>query len=215
MTLVSLAFGLFLTSGTIKDYLEYDVFTQTKIFHANSSLMPSVTFCFNTYETKDLISFFNKTEFKISNGLPTNLTGEEFSDDYFGDCIKFNHNTNKSVNSLFIARSLDDGFYFMIDLKRVHFDDVHVFLSDNYNNILDWSQFVTKSFYVKGYYIVDIEKEFEHKLEEPYNPCQNVSDITYRQTNCIAMCKNRNFVAEHSCTQGNYYSIPGYNICEK
>ncbi len=119
MTLVSLAFGLFLTSGTIKDYLEYDVFTQTKIFHANSSLMPSVTFCFNTYETKDLISFFNKTEFKISNGLPTNLTGEEFSDDYFGDCIKFNHNTNKSVNSLFIARSLDDGFYFMIDLKRV------------------------------------------------------------------------------------------------
>ena len=56
MTLVSLAFGLYLTCETIKDYLEYNVFTQIKIIRANSSLMPSVTFCIYGSDTKDLNS---------------------------------------------------------------------------------------------------------------------------------------------------------------
>ena len=56
MTMFSLAFGLYLTCETIKDYLEYSVFTQTKIIRANSSLMPSVTFCIYGSDTKDLNS---------------------------------------------------------------------------------------------------------------------------------------------------------------
>ncbi len=94
LTLVSLAIGLFLTSGTIKDYLEYDVFTQTKYISSSSSTFPSVTFCFKNPETKDLDSFFEKAEFYFFNGSLTNLSSDQFYDegleywDATGDCIK-------------------------------------------------------------------------------------------------------------------------------
>ncbi len=68
MTLVSLAFGVFFTSGTVKEYLDYDVFTQTKIIQATSKLMPSVTFCIIDADTKDLKSFFDQADFSSPTG---------------------------------------------------------------------------------------------------------------------------------------------------
>ena len=87
MTLVSLAFGIYLTSGTIKEYLDYDVFTQTKIIQATSSLMPSVTFCIHDSDTKDYNAFFSKPDFSTPTGFKANLSGEQFHEEGFGDCI--------------------------------------------------------------------------------------------------------------------------------
>jgi len=215
MTLVSLAFGIYLTSGTVKEYLDYDVFTQTKIIQATSSLMPSVTFCIWGADNKDLNSFFGKAEFSTRSGFKANLTGEQFYQEGFGDCIKFNHYTKKTEYKLFTATTLNDKLYFKKDLNKVKFNFVDVFLSDNYDNILDWSQYITGSYAFQGSYLIDIKKEVELKLEEPYNRCQNVSDITYRQTNCLALCKNRNFVSRNNCTLRNFYSIPGDRFCIK
>ena len=215
MTLVSLAFGIYLTSGTIKEYLDYDVFTQTKIIQATSSLMPSVTFCIHDSDTKDFNAFFDQADFSSPTGFKANLTGEQFYQEGFGDCIKFNHFTNKSEYKLYTANTLNDKLSFKIDLNKVKFNFVDVFLSDNYDNILDWSQYITGSYAFQGSYLIDIKKELELKLEEPYNRCQNVSDITYRQTNCLALCKNRNFVSRNNCTLRNFYSIPGDRFCIK
>ena len=220
LTLVSLAIGLFLTSGTIKDYLEYDVFTQTKYISSSSSTFPSVTFCFKNPETKDLDSFFEKAEFYFFNGSLTNLSGHQFYDegleywDATGDCIKFNHFTNKSGTQLFAAYSSEDYFIFEIDLN-VKFERLRVFLSDNYNNVIDWSQYLTTSFNVSGYYSIAFKKEVEIKLEEPYNQCKNVSDITYRQADCLVQCKNKNFANNYNCTLKNFYSVSGYGFCKK
>ncbi len=221
ITLISFAFGLYLVSETIRDYLQYDVFTTIKIISSNSTVLPSVTFCFINPETKDLRSFFDKA-FLIRNEKKNDypvLIGEQFYDDNIGeweagDCIKFHHFTNQSETKLLIAKSLDEVFLFQINLNR-SFDFIYVFLSDNYDNILDWSQLVASSYNVKGLYDIAFKKEVEIKLEEPYNHCQNVSDLTFRQSNCLVQCKNKNFVDKHNCTLGNYYSIPGYSICEK
>ena len=214
ITLVSIAFGLYLTSGTIKEYLEYDVFTQTKIIQALSSLMPSLTFCIWGFDNKNLSTFFDKAEFSAPRGSKANLSGEQFSDGIFGECVKFNHfRSNNDVN-FFSANTLSDKFHFKIDLNR-KFSQVNLFLSDNYNNIIDWSQYITSSYNVKGSYLVDVKKEVELKLEEPYNPCQNVSDVTYRQSNCLVQCRNRNFVSRHNCTLKNFYSILGYSFCNE
>ena len=215
MTLVSLAFGLYLTSGTVKEYLDYDVFTQTKIIQATSSLMPSVTFCINDTDTKDLNDFFDQADFSSPTGVKANLTGEQFYQEGFGDCIKFNHYTNKSENKLYTANTLDDFFFFKIDLNKVKFSRVYVFSSDNYDNILDWSQYITRYFYVENFFDINIKKEVELKLEEPYNRCQNISDITYRQTNCLAQCRNRNFASRYNCTLRNFYSISGDRFCKE
>ena len=222
MTLISLAFGLYLTSETVKDYLQYDVFTTVKHIHATSILLPSVTFCFRGSETKNLAAFFHNASFvkgDIDTDISTNLTGEHFSDEIMikwnaSNCIKFNHFTNKSDSRLFAAARLTDYLSFQIDLS-VKFYSLFVFLSDNYDNILDSSQYVTTSYNVKGDYEVAFKKEVEIKLEEPYNKCKSVSDITYRQTNCLAQCKNKNFVSKYNCTLGNFYSVPSYNFCNR
>ncbi len=162
MTFISLMVGLYLTSGTIKDYLEHKVFTETKYISSKSIILPSVTFCFIKPETKDLYVFFEKAEFYYLNGSNTNLTGDpyynkEFEYWGFANCIKFNH-FNNNRTKLFFAESSGDYLNFEIDL-RTKFNDIRVFLSDNYNNILDWSQYVTLSYHVKGYYEMAIKKE--------------------------------------------------------
>jgi len=216
ITLISLVFGLYLTSGTINEYLQYNVFTQTKRIQATSSPMPSVTFCFRDSDTKDLHTLFNYAYFHTENKLfpaKSNLTGEQFyQEDKPGHCIKFNHFTNKSDTKLFIATSLDDYFYFKIDMTK-KFQLFDVFLSDNYQNIMDNHQFLTTSYNVKGFYDVSLKKEIEVQLEEPYNECQNMKDFAYRQTDCLALCKNKNFVRNYNCTLRNYYSTSGYIFC--
>jgi len=218
MALVSVSFGLFVIANTVITFLKYDVFTQTKRIVASSLLMPSVTFCFKNPETKDLDSIFDKAEFITSNR--TNLTGEHIfveileNWDDSGHCIKFNHFTDKNGTQSFAAYSSEDYFIFEIDLN-VKFERLRFFLSDNYNNVIDWSQYLTTSFNVSGYYSISLKKEVEIKLEEPYNQCKNVSDITYRQANCLVQCKNKNFANNYNCTLRNFYSVPGYGFCEE
>ncbi len=219
MTLISFAFGLYMTYGTIRDYLEHDVFTQTKFISSSSFPMPSVTFCFREPNTTELNFFFQKAIFKFLNGSVTNLTGEQFSNENLDsnileNCIKFNHFANKSDSQLFSLGIKNDYILFEIDLN-FKFKKMHVFLSDNYNNILEWSQFVTTTYNSESYYDIALRKEVEHKLEEPYNQCKNVSDITYRQANCLAQCKNRNFVRARNCTLRNYYSYSGHGVCNE
>ncbi len=213
MTVISLAFGLYLTSETVKDYHQYDVFTQTKRIVVTSSLMPSVTFCFRGSETDNLNAFFNKAEFKSPNGLVTDLAGKQFyQEDIPGHCIMFNQYTNKSENRLLTAYTISDSFVFFVNFS-IGFRSINIFLSDTHDNILDWSQYVTTSYNVKGLYFFNFEKEVEVRLEEPYNHCQNVSDITYRQSNCLAKCKNEKIASKYNCTLRNFYSIPGYSFC--
>jgi len=220
ITLISLAFGLYLTSGTINEYLQYDVFTTIKHIQATSILLPSVTFCFKGPESKNLTAFFHKAFF-VKDGkdtdVLTNLTGEHFSDENLveweaSDCIKFNHFTNKSDSKLFASESLNDYLSFQIDLN-VNFSFVYVFLSDNYDNNFDWSQYATTSYNVEGDYQIAYKKEVEYKLGDPYNPCQNISDLTYRQSNCLVQCKNENFERYYNCTLRKFYSTPGYSFC--
>ena len=91
MTLVSLALGLYLTSETIKEYLEYDVFTQTKRITASSALLPAVTFCFHDLKTKDLASYFQKSKMITQDGLVSNLTDNVYDENFikYLNCIKF------------------------------------------------------------------------------------------------------------------------------
>jgi hypothetical protein len=217
MTLVSLALGLYLTSETIKEYLEYDVFTQTKRITASSTLLPAVTFCFHDLKTKDLASYFQKSKMITQDGLVSNLTGNVYDENFikYLNCIKFNHFINKSDTQLLTANSVFDLLHINIDM-RLQFSVVDVFLSDNYKNVLDGSEIATfAQAGTKEVIQLDVRKAVELKLGEPYNSCQNVSDITYRRSNCFAQCKNKNFVAKYNCTFGNYYSIPGYELCKK
>ena len=220
MALISLVFGLHLTYGTIREYLEYDVFTKTELISSSSIILPSVSFCFTEPNTTDLNSLFQKAEFYFYNDSLTditNITGEQLYSESLMSfdtncCIKFNHFRNKSDTQFISAYSSDDEFLFEIDLS-IKFERVRVFLSDNYDNIIDWSHYAALSSNVNGFYSIALRKKVEYKLEKPYNRCKNVSDITYRQANCVVQCKNKNFARKHNCTLGNYYYNPSYSFC--
>jgi len=205
---------------TVKEYLQYEVFTSIKHIQATSILSPSVTFCLFGPESKNLSYFFLKASFvkgDKDNDILTDLTGEQFSDEIMikwraSNCLKFNHFTNKSDSRLFASENLNDYLLFQIDLNA-NFSYLYVYLSDNYDNILDWSQVVATSYNVIGNYDFAFRKEVDLKLEEPYNPCQNISDITYRQSSCLAQCKNENFERYYNCTLRNLYSTLVYSFC--
>ena len=74
---------------------------------------------------------------------------------------------------------------------------------------------VTTCYNVSGLHNLALKKEVDIKLEEPYNQCKNVSDITYRQADCLVQCKNKNFANNYNCTLRNFYSNSEHITCNK
>ena len=66
------------------------------------------------------------------------------------------------------------------------------FVSDNYINALDWSEFKTSIVPRRSNVMfIDLEKRVETRLGEPYGRCkEDISDETYRKRNCLIQCKN-------------------------
>lgn len=215
MTVISLSAGLFIIAKTIDNFYKNDVFTLTKRKEPENHLMPSVAFC---SDAPNLHALIKHAYIKKTNSS-TALTGVDFYADSLeirSKCIKFNNYRNKmdAENLVYhLKNSTKDQFIFIIDLN-VGFESVDVFFSDNYLNILDWSQLVTGfGNQAKGKFYVDFTKNVEHKMEEPYNDCQLIADETYRQANCLAQCKNKKAISQYNCTLRNYYSTQGYEYC--
>ena len=221
MTLVSLSFGLYLTVETINDYSKNEFFTQTKRVRVNSTTLPSVTFCTEyTGAKEDLNYLFYQSHLDKMNGshhILTDMIGEVFSDQTLGlnfYCVKFNNFRNQSGHELLVAEGItSEYFQFRVNLN-LRFFFVYVFISDNYVNVLEWSQLVNMFGNIqRGGINIVLTKQIEYKLEAPYNDCKLTSDHTYRQVNCIAQCKNRRFLGKYNCTLRNYYSLPGKALC--
>lgn len=221
MTVLSLSAGLYIIAQTTDDFYKYDVLTQTKRINPQSNLLPAVSFCAKS-NLRDLNALFAKALF-IESNTTTNLTGINFHESNLDSspdgyhCIKFNnYRDNTSKEELLLNKDLNyDFFRFYINLNET-FTDVDVFLSDNYLNILDWTQYVT-SFGNKsrGRYYIDLTKSLEHKLQEPYNDCHLIADETYRQLNCKAQCKNSRTTNKYNCTLTSYYHSPDYRYCDR
>lgn len=221
MTLLSLLAGLYIIGKTVDDYLQYDVFTMTKRIHPGSNLLPSVTFCSDA-DLTDISTLVYKSVF--TNGTASiGITDETYVEDItFGNssisnCIKFNNHRSTAADHelLFSKVTAQDILKFNINLN-VSFTHLNVFLSDNYLNVLDWSQYVTGFGNIgRGHYYIDFTKSFEHKLPEPFNECQLIADATYRQVNCLDQCKNSKAIADYNFTIKSYFSTPGYAFCEK
>lgn len=212
MTLVSLSAGLFIIAKTMDSFYQNDVFTQTKRMQPEYHLMPSVTFC---SDATNLHALVNRAQF-IETNRSTDLTGIDFYEDNLNTaakCIKFNNYRNNGDSLFYNKDSNDDHFKFYIDLN-VDFRTIDVFFSDNYLNVLDWSQLVTGiGNKAKGSYYVDVSKIKEQKLEEPYNHCELIADETYRQANCLAQCKNNKAISRFNCTLRNYFSRRAFDYC--
>lgn len=51
--------------------------------------------------------------------------------------------------------------------------------------------------------------DIEKKLGEPYNPCSEAVNVTYRQVNCIENCINKEIKSKYNCSILSYFEIGG------
>ncbi len=224
MTVISLSVGIYVISQTIVDYQMYDVLTLTKRIVPDSPiLMPSVIFCTTS---PDLYKLFQSSVYRAKNMTMFNMTGEIFKPNLkIGNttCIKFN-NYFKDAGSgaLFSTNDMNNKFIFTINESVFANFWVDVFISDNYLNDIDWSEFITtvnprKS--VSNYMYINLKKTKETKIGYPYNQpyyCDDeTTDKAYRYRNCLLQCQNKLFLRNYNCTLINYYSVVGYAYCDQ
>ena len=194
MTVISLSFGIYVITQTIVDYKMYAVLTLTKRIVPDSPiLIPSVIFCTTS---PDLNKLFQSSVYRAKNMTMFNMTGEIFKPNLkIGNttCIKFN-NYFKDAGSeaLFSTNDMNNKFIFTINESVFANFWVDVFISDNYLNDIDWSEFITavnprKS--VSNYMYINLKKTKETKIGYPYNQpyyCDDeITDKTYRKRNCL------------------------------
>lgn len=210
MTLSSLIAGLYIIIQTIVDYHEHTVLTQTKRIHPLSTALPAVTFCSDATDLNRLLQdamFKTKDEAKnLTRGYVHEMAVENVDiRDY--NCIKFNNHIEERTNEdeeFYCSTDPSDHFWFSMDMS-VQFTHLDLFISDNYDNIIDWSHHTPGVGYNRGKYYIDLTKSMEQKLASPFNDCQNMPE-TYRRANCVEQCENERFTGTFECALKNYHS---------
>lgn len=77
-------------------------------------------------------------------------------------------------------------YSFFFEINDIKFSYIDVFISDNYLNDLDWQQYSFGLTQHKQEVYFRLKKTQEQNLAEPYNQCEEMFDVTYRQANCLA-----------------------------
>ena len=216
--LVSYFFKMHLQVSQTPFFLQ--VLTLTKrIVPTTPITMPSVTFC---TPSPYLAQIFQSSVFRARNLTRVKMTGELFKPNLaIGNttCTRFNNFfEDKGLGALFSTNNMDSKFIF--DLNETAFANfwIDLFISDNYLNDMDWSEFITTvnpRNAVSNFMYVNLNKARETQLGEPYNQCVEISDESYRKRNCRLQCQNRLFVNKYNCTLVNYYSVVGYAYCDR
>lgn len=215
MILVSTGYGFRIVYDTLKDFLRYDVITQTKrIWPAPPVFFPAITFCYKapTY-TKVYFSFISNF-----NGIPLNLTAD-FENFYYRIddkipvvCKRYNGYWNnatiiKQINlrSELLYVSIKQNTT-AISLSHEIPTYVYIYITDNF--VKDYKSATPIVFNQLGdHYSIYFNKKVEKLLESPYNPCQSQTSGTYRAANCLYDCINS--LTNNTCDPP---VRPGYNL---
>lgn len=215
MTVVSLSAGVYVIARSMREYLDYDVFTQTKRLYPASSLLPAVTFCTDA-TTPKLSELFVEALFLKRDSSNVSVESEQFRPSIHQDepyrCIRFNQHTTGA--ELFYATAPSELFFFNITL-HASFTFIDVYLSDNYVQVLSTGHFVSGFRHASNEIYIELTKSLEIKLEEPYNECATMADHTYRQAACLLQCQEQWAASKYNCTLRSYFSEAGLPSCDE
>jgi hypothetical protein len=215
MTVVSLLAGVYVISLSIHDYLQYDVFTQTKRVQPGRNLLPAVTFCLDASNSANLSDLFLHAHFQqdLNNvSVSAQIFRPRIHLDEPYRCIRFNQ--HRPSGHLFYTSNAEF-FFFNISLAA-SYTFIDVYLSDNYLQTLSTNNFVSGFPYATREIYIELTKSLETKLGEPFNECQTMTDNTYRQSNCLAECQEGFFAHKYNCSLNSYYSVvPDLASCDE
>jgi len=211
----------------VDNYFKYEVITKIESVYEQPMKFPTISFCSyeaNAFDKKLLKSIVKKCWFNLDSSCDSNLDNyfERFKS-FRGDCFRFNSGKNMSGHSISVLNSTiggkDDSFY--LEFKEnlslqlwVH----QTSLPPRFNN---FSNHLGNMVYVSPNSRTQliVNKIVEKKLGLPYNPCFNDAslfplnktiidyfyslNITYKQTNCLEICYDINYIDRNPCNCSN------------
>lgn len=206
MILASTLCGVFTVINTYRDFLKFDVITQTKKMEEKSITFPAVTFCNLKYESFELIELITSCQYDSRTCEYTkdfdHLTLSEGM--YSLKCIRFNGYKNSTVG-LERTEGTDHTNGLLIDFAlKDNQDTLLTYITDNYLN--SFERVTSLLFSTQNIYNIYIKKSVEKKLEMPYNTCKNIKNETYRQLNCINRCTHFKIDQKYQCSFPGFYS---------
>jgi hypothetical protein len=246
-------FGFDNISQAVADYYKYDKITNIERINPENVTFPAITICtgeryqrehyvngsfinrdrivsnllklFLNFERTFFYSLKKKSNPNVNNHIDTFKVNDPLNG-LFLDCLRFNAETNKSVE-LFKASSIEDGprivlnDFYREDISKNEYylytffsDYFLVYVDDNSLNSFEGLQYLELR--DRSYYEIEIEKvSIETKLPEPYNPCKKSSfDDPYHQMNCIETCTYKEIKNKYNCTfQSTLFSIQSFRQC--
>ncbi len=206
--------------SAVVGYLEYDVITVTQTVDETSVVFPSLTVCapisrgIKLNDGQINLCKFEEAACNATNDL-----------DFFSREVILN---SKNKEKMFCIRH--NGFHKNNTLKTK--TDI-----ESKGLILKWTMNENFSFYLQDNYLntykssvqyligtnetfrVYASKTVSKRLGDPYNPCKEVGDETYRRDNCLEMCVHEQVLHNFKCSlrSGYYYkySPPRVLFCNQ
>lgn len=179
----------------------------------------------SNYSIQNFINFGYTKEYGSSfKGQPLNMNQFDFFriPKEFGNCVRFNGITNKDLETVnktsdeliltlrlrLLIKEFPNGDFLTHKLSSFF----RVYVADNHlNSFID---FIPLSLNSPKVHQISMDKtDIEKKLGEPYNPCSEAVNVTYRQVNCIENCINQEIQAKYNCSIPSYFKIGGLKDC--
>ncbi len=220
--IVSICSCSYFIIANILEFLEYRALTTMKVISERKIEFPTISFC--TYPELEKSIDEIVIQVRFDNIKQTNYLEyfEQFNDTIYGKCFRYNSGFNNNFTYQRLESStsgLTNGLKLELDLK-VNDNDKHDFyevITFIHNYTLPPFDLTHLGFWLStgSNNFFQIEREFNEKLEAPYNQClKDVntfefnktiinyiinSNRSYRQIDCFYLCDNYFALKESKC----------------
>jgi hypothetical protein len=221
----SILIGSYFVINTIFDYLKYETITSIQVITEEQSQFPSISFCSypKIEQNNSSSSLINETILKFSYDsieFSTNYYShliEEFNDDYYGKCFRFNSGKYNQTIYNSTTSGLDNGLYLNVYFNVSSSYDFTEMIFFIYNQSLPPLWLYNNGYWIRpgSWNYFEIERVFAQHLGEPYSDClKNVSyfslnktiidyilklNRTYSQKDCFDLCSYMFTIKESDC----------------
>ena len=218
----SILAGSILVINTILDFLNFDTTTSIKIIDEQQAQFPTISFCSYPKTNASLSDTILRLKYDAVDIYDVGRFMEEFNDDYYGRCFRFNSGKNVYNEQIDILSSevagFENGFNLNVYLSvppKYDFIEMIFFI---YNHSLPPLNLYNAGYWLKtgSWNYFEIERMFSENLDGPYSSClKDVSLFSlnktlidyilksqnriYSQKDCFDMCAFMFTMSESDC----------------
>jgi hypothetical protein len=224
--LSSIFLGSYFVINTVLDYLKFYTNSNIKIINEQRAQFPTIAFCSYPKTNATLNETILRLRFDAVDEYDAGSLMEEFNDDYYGKCFRFNSGKNAYDQKIEILSSdvpgFDNGFNLNVYLRVPRMYDFTEMIFFIYNHSLPPLNLYNSGYWLKtgSWNYFEIERVFIENLDRPFSVClMDISlfssnktlidyilrhnDRIYTQKDCLDLCGYMFTMSESDCKCGS------------